>query len=299
MALQSPFWNSNVRLQQAAENKKAMRVFEPNKTAVSLLQTAIVNTGVASIKIDGIYGEQTAKAIRSLKISFNMDRDEGNAARQTLGILDILLQRGQLGKDLAQADTVLAGKKVQAALSALVAFQASRQHGTALDTLVLDALTTHFRLTQGVPTIGVSRQFTDVDIATIIRGYTQLVSLFASSATRFRTGVPVNGILTAAEAPVNGPVTFGPAFTNVNSNFGGFIGPNSRAAVLIHEGIHVFDRDSGRSDTHISEFEPAYSRQPADLSLHNPSSFAGFAAHIHAKRDPVPRFGLGSGARGL
>lgn len=144
-----------------------------------------------------------------------------------------------------------------------------------------------------------SRQLTDADLATILERYGQLVKLFAASATRFRTGAPVNGILTAAEAPVNGPVTFGPAFTNVNSNFGELIGQNSRAAILIHEGVHVFDRNSGRRDTHISEFDPAYSAQSANLSLHNPSSFAGFAAHIDLKRDPVPRFGLGPGARGL
>ena len=299
MALQSPFWNTNVRLQQAAENQKPMRLLEPDKIAVALLQTAIVNTGIATIKIDGIYGEQTAKAIRAIETRFNMDRDEGRAARQTLGIIDILLQGGQLGKALAQTDTALATRKVQAALGALTFFLTNRQAGTALNTLTVDALRTHFRLTQTAATIGITRQITDADLATIIKRYGQLISLYAASETRFRTGAPVNGIFTPAEAPVNGPITFGPAFTNVNSNFGEFIGPNSRAAILIHEGVHVFDKDSGRNDTHISEFEPAYNTQSADLSLHNPSSFASFAAHIDAKRDPVPRFGLGPGASGL
>ncbi len=299
MALQSPFWNTNVRLQQAAENKKPMRLFEPDKIAVTLLQTAIVNTGIATIKIDGIYGEQTAKAIRTIETRFNMDRDEGRAARQTLGIIDILLQSGQLGKDLAQTDTALATRKIQAALGALTFFLTNRQPDIALNALTIDALRTHFRLTQTAATIGITRQITNADLATIIQRYGQLVSLYAASATRFRTGAPVNGIFTAAEAPVNGPITFGPSFTNVDSNFGKFIGPNSRAAILIHEGVHVFDKDSGRNDTHISEFEPAYNTQSADLSLHNPSSFASFAAQIDAKRDPVPRFGLGLGAQSL
>ncbi|QHV94608.1 peptidoglycan-binding protein [Spirosoma endbachense] len=299
MALQSPFWSANVRLQQAADNKKSMRLFEPDKFAVALLQTALVNTGLATIKIDGIFGEQTAKALRAVETRFNMDRDEGIAARQTLGIIDILLQNGQLGQGLAQGDTQLAIKKVKAALQALTFFQTSRQNGTALDVLTVDALITHFRISASASTLGASRPVKDTDLATIIERYTQLLGLYKDSATRFRTGAPVNGIFTAAEAPVNGPITFGPAFTNVNSNFGGFIGNNSRAAVLIHEGVHVFDRDSGRKDTHISEFEPAYGAQPADLSLHNPSSYAGFAAHIDLKRDPVPRFGLGPGARGL
>jgi hypothetical protein len=133
----------------------------------------------------------------------------------------------------------------------------------------------------------------------ILGRYDQLTSLFAASATRFETGVPVNGIDTAAEAPLNGPVRFGPAYTDVDSHFGDKIGPNSRAAIVIHEGVHVFDSQSGLANTHISEFTPAYDVQTADLSLHNPSSFAGLAAHIFNGADPVPRFGLGPGSRGL
>lgn len=62
----------------------------------------------------------------------------------------------------------------------------------------------------------------------------------------------------------------------------------------MHEGVHVFDGQSGARNAHISEFDPAYDRQSADLSLHNPSSFAGFAAHIVNNGDPSPRFGLGA-----
>jgi hypothetical protein len=135
------------------------------------------------------------------------------------------------------------------------------------------ALRTHFRLFLAQSTIGVGRQVTIADAETVRARYNELLSLFASSANRFETGVPVNGIFTAAEAPLGGPVRFGPAFTNVNSHFGDRIGPNSRAAILIHEGVHVFDRlscDDNR--THISEFdEPRYSLQSADDSQHNPS----------------------------
>ena len=299
MALQSPFWNTNVRLQQAAANEKVMRLLEPDRAAVLLLQTAIVNTGVANITVDGGYGQETARAIRAIETRFNLDRDEGRAARQTLGVLDILLQGGLLGKDLAQTDIALTTRKVTAAINALTLLLASPQGINPVNDLTIDALRTHFRLTQTTATIGVSRPFTTADLQTIIERYTQLLRLYAASTTRFRTGAPINGIFTAAEAPINGPVTFGPAFTNVNSNFGTFIGENSRVAVIIHEGVHVFDRISGRSDIHISEFNPAYNRQSADLSLHNPSSFAGFAAHIDLKRDPNPRFGLGRESRGL
>jgi len=297
MTLRASFWNANDRLQQAADNAPAMRQGEPNREAVVLLQRALVDTGVApDIQVDGLYGPRTAGGVASVETRFNMDRDQGVAGRQSLGILDILLQGGRLGAELARSDTTLAVRKVRAAISALVAFKASPSSAPAV---TVDALHTHFRLDVGVPTIGVTRQITDADVDTILERLNQLLGLYGAAATRFRTGVPVNGILTAAEAPLNGPVTFGPAFTDVDSNFGDRIGPNSRAAILIHEGVHVFDRVSGDVNIHISEFDPAYDVQPADLSLHNPSSFAGFAAHIDNGGDPAPRFGLGPASRGL
>jgi hypothetical protein len=195
---------------------------------------------------------------------------------------------------------------VQAALLALNRFRASLIVAMPPEQLTVDALRVHFRLVQAAPTIGVTRQVTLADIDNIIARYNQLIGLYGAAGTRFQTGVPVNGILTAAEAPLGGPIRFGPAFTDVNSNFGDRIGPgvgrpsHSRVAILIHEGVHVFDGQSGDDNlTHISEFDPRYNQQPADQSLHNPSSFAGFAAHIHNNGDPSPRFGLGPGSRGL
>jgi peptidoglycan hydrolase-like protein with peptidoglycan-binding domain len=301
MALRSSFWSINQRLQNAALNKPPMRQLDPDKAAVTLLQKALVDTGIAPlIKVDGIFGPKTAAAVRTVETRFNMDLDEGVAGRQTLGILDILLQGGRLGSDLARSDTLLAGQKVLAAIINLNAFKGNLVTGSPTSPQTANALLTHFRLTIAPATIGVTRQVTVTDIDTILSRYNDLVGLFGGSATGFRTGVPVNGIDTAAEAPLNGPVTFGPAFTDVDSHFGDRIGPNSRAAVVIHEAVHVFDSQSGIDNvTHISEFDPAYNVQPADQSLHNPSSFAGLAAHIAIGSDPVPRFGLGPGARGL
>ena len=301
MALRSGFWSGNPRLQAAADNKPPMKQGTPDKVAVTLLQQALINTGMApTIAADGIYGPKTAGGVRNVELRFNMDKDEGVAGRQVLGILDILLQGGTLGADLARADTAFAAEKIQDALFALNGFRAALIVNMPVDQLAEDAMRTHFRLFLAQPTIAVGRQITIADVDTIMARYNQLLSLFASSANRFETGVPVNGIFTAAEAPLGGPVRFGPAFTNVDSHFGGRIGPNSRAAVLIHEGVHVFDRLSGDDNrTHISEFdEPRYSLQSADDSLHNPSSFAGFAAHIDNNGDPTPRFGLGPGPAG-
>jgi hypothetical protein len=272
------------------------------------LQQALINTGMApTIAVDGLYGPRTAAGVREVELRFNMDRDEGVAGRQVLGILDILLQGGTLGADLARTDTALASQKVIAAIQALTRFRAALIVAMPPDTVTVAALQTHFRLFMASPTIGAGRQVTVADVDLMLGMYGQLLTLFSTATTRFETGVPVNGIFTAAEAPLGGPVRFGPAYTDVDSHFGDRIGPgiglpsHSRAAILIHEGVHVFDGESGNDAlTHISEFdEPRYSQQPADQSLHNPSSFAGFAAHIVNGSDPAPRFGLGPGARGL
>ena len=299
MALHSVFWSSNPRLQQAVLNHPSMRQDERDHAAVKLLQQALVRNGMGAIKDDGFFGPKTAGAVRHVESRFNLTPDRGAAGQQTLGVLDILLQSGRVGRDLALTDVALATRKVNAAITALTTFKSNMSSGATQARVTVDALATHFRLTIVRATIGVSRVVTAQDIDTILARYNDLLTLYGAAATRFRTGVPENGILTAAEAPLGGPITFGPAFTDVDSHFGRRIGPNSRAAILIHEAVHVFDGISGDDPIHISEFQPEYNTQDPDLSLHNPSSYAAFAAHIANNGDPSPRFGLGPGARGL
>lgn len=299
MPLFAPLWSGNNRIRAAAINAPGMKAFDPDRVAVALLQQALAATGIAlAIKVDGIYGQQTAAAVKAVQKRFNLTPDQGAAGREVIGVLDLMLRNALFASDLARLDVPLAASKVRAALAAITALQIARRAGTPSAPLTIAALRTHFRLTEAAPTIGVGRAMTDADLVTISIRYTQLIGLFSSAATRFRTGAPVNGPRTPAEAPLGGPITFGPAFTNVRNNFGNPvgepIGPNSRAAILIHEGVHVFDGQSGAANAHISEFEPAYDRQSPELSLHNPSSFAGFAAHIINNGDPSPRFGLGA-----
>lgn len=300
MTLRSDFLRGNARLQAAANNKPAMAAGDPDKAAVALLQQALVRTGFGELAIDGLFGPKTAAAVKKVQARFNMDKDAGVAGRQVLGIVDILLQGGKIGADLAREDAARARQKTSAALAALRQFRLVRGANGRPSPLVVEALLTHFRLAVGFSTTGVARTVTDADLDLLINRFGQLDGLMAAPGDRFSTGVPVNGIFTAAEAPLNGPVRFGPGYTNVDSHFGDRIGRGSRVAVLIHEATHVFDSISGIDGvTHISEFDPAYPTQSADNSLHNPSSFAGFAAHIFHNGDRNPRFGLGPGARGL
>ena len=299
MPLFAPLWSGNVRLGRAAVSAPSMAAFDSDRVAVTLLQKALAQTGILpAIKVDGIYGQQTAGAVKAVQKRFNLTPDQGVAGRQVMGVLDLMLRNAPFASAQALLDVPLATSKVRAALAAIIALQVARATGAPLVALTVDALLTHFRLAVGASTTGVARTVTDVDLATISTRYGELLTLFAASFSRFRTGAPVNGIQTAAEAPLGGPITFGPAFTNVQNNFGNPtgqpIGPNSRAAILMHEGVHVFDGQSGAKNAHISEFSPAYDVQSANLSLHNPSSFAGFAAHIANNGDPSPRFGLGA-----
>jgi hypothetical protein len=300
LPLQSAFWSSDARLQLAVRNSPSLKAFDPNKPAVMLFQKSLVDTGIQpETKVDGIYGNQTAKGARAVENRFNMTKDQGAAGEQVLGILDILLQNGTLGAELAILDAPLAHRRVTRALAALVLTRQNRAAGGAPSQLVVDAMLTHFRLSFAPSTTGVGRPITDADLDLIIRTYTSVQGLLSNPAGRSQTGVPVNGIATAAEAPLGGPIRFGPAYANRDNTWDGFIGKDSRAAVFIHEAVHVFDRISGDDAIHISEFDPAYRVQSADNSMHNPSSYAGFAAHIDVGRDPVPPFGLGPGSRGL
>lgn len=67
-------------------------------------------------------------------------------------------------------------------------------------------------------------------------------------------------------------------------------GPLCRAAMVVHESVHVIDRVSGEPAVHISEWaEPAFSAQTVEESLHNPSAYASFSAQVHEGALEWPR----------
>lgn len=95
-------------------------------------------------------------------------------------------------------------------------------------------------------------------------------------------------------------VFFTPAFAPWDAATGRGFGPLCRAAMVVHESVHVIDRMSGLADIHISEWqEPAFSRQTPLQSLHNPSAYASFAAQVHERALEWPvavRYGAGRAA---
>jgi hypothetical protein len=92
-------------------------------------------------------------------------------------------------------------------------------------------------------------------------------------------------------------IWFTPAFAPYHFETGRGFGPMCRAAMVLHESVHVFDARSGELDIHVSEWdEPRFSAQTPEQSLHNPSAYACFAAQVHQRVfawPPEARFGAG------
>src|SRR5215831_6874469 len=131
MALTSPFWSGNRRLQNASNNAPSMHPHDPDAVAVRLLQDALKKTGFfPTLKAPtGFYGNETAAAVRDVESTFALAVDQGVAGRQVLGVLDLLLEGkrpptgGRSGASLAEEDKPLASAKTEAALAALREFR--------------------------------------------------------------------------------------------------------------------------------------------------------------------------------
>jgi len=278
---------------------------------------------------NAMYLTETAAAVRAAEQRFNLDKDVGIAGKQVIGRLDTInagfyrANQGNFGASQARQDAPLAGLKVARAIQAITLLQGQlaglNVPGNRLLPLntAQDALRTHFRLlAPGVVANGATRAATAADLAQIINTYQRIAGLIANAAAAFFDGIPTTGVQNPAEAvPNSGRVMFGPYYRSFNTDqpirprepgspgaqfpLGHRIGPNSRAAIVIHVGMHAVDASltSGNDNIHISEFDPAYNTQPANLSIFNPSSYAGFAAHVFNGNfgDPNPRFGLGDG----
>lgn len=96
MALKSPRFSSNQRLQQASENNPPLKTGETGE-AVRLIQQALIELGFAlpqSTKQhgspDGVYGEETFEAVKQFQAKHGL-KAEGWVGRNTLAKLEELL----------------------------------------------------------------------------------------------------------------------------------------------------------------------------------------------------------------
>jgi hypothetical protein len=162
--------------------------------------------------------------------------------------------------------------------------------GASLDPLTRDALQVRFKFNVPGISSSIARGVTVADIDYIMRHFRGVVEVLRNKAVMFKSGTPRPwGIHTPAAAPFGGPIMFGAAFTECDNSVGKRIGPNSRAAIIIHESVHVINPHSGDAPVHISEFWSNYATQPTRYALNNPSAYASFAAHVHERKNPKPR----------
>ena len=311
MTLSWVVWKNEARIQRAEDSKPSIKFGESGQP-VHLLQAALVLNGF-DIPLHGVngrpprqqnnFGPGTQAAVRQCEQRFGLSRDGGVAGREVISRLDqdsntfYTTHAGHFGAALARADTSLAIGKITSSLLGLALLSAGVLPASVTP-LLDDALRVHFRLlSPGSASDGFRRARTAADLVTITRTFTALAAILNAGATSFEDGIPFNGVKTAASVTGSGIIRFGPFYRDFDAPFGALIGPNSRAAIVIHEGTHSVDGTgrSGNDDVHISEFDARYDRQSAELSLLNPSSYAGFAAHIANNGDPTPRFGLGAG----
>jgi hypothetical protein len=97
---------------------------------------------------------------------------------------------------------------------------------------------------------------------------------------------------TPAHVPFgSGKVNFTPAFKERSGTTG--FGPNCRAAMVLHEPVHIADHPAASNGAnHINETSATYATQPAMNQLHNAHSYASFAQQAFFNGIDT-RFGIG------
>lgn len=313
VTLLSTHWAGNARIQRAANNQPPMRQNDGDRVAVKLLQQALIQSGFPMEGgADGAFGPNTARAVIAAERRFEFVVDAGVAGREVLGALDLSLRGwnpppgAHWGGLIARTIVPLAQRKVLAAIRALTDVRTMLAVGkfdfVTVDGVTMSALKTHFKLVPpGGAKLALEEFITIATIDPLLAGFRGIQRTLANP-NMIRHSICTLGLDVAAEAAFGGPVLFGPpysdfkldpvAVTNIDVT-----GPNSLAAMMMHEATHVIDRISGNDAIHISEFTGAYETQRAADARHNPSAFATFAAHIDAGADRprAQRFGLGAG----
>jgi hypothetical protein len=312
--LQSDLFKGDLKLEACAVDNSAHIQMKKNFVGehVGKIQTALLRID-PSLKISAgelntkTYGQTTADAVQAYKrarsiINFTYQ----DSADNIVGIMTILrldkeLKDGQsklVAKDLALADAPMGQSLVRNALTALSQIERDisiLESGASLSlgTPRWDALGKHFHLSFQVTT-ATTRALTKADLEFIKKNYQGVAQVFVNASFAFQNGPAAKPGAPASARIDLQKIFFAPIYKDTDSADGAAIGPRSRAAILVHEAVHLVDNLSGNdATTHISEFSPAYDTQSADNALHNPSSYATFAWHVTRGFD-TPRFGLGA-----
>lgn len=168
------------------------------------------------------------------------------------------------------------------------------------DALTRSALATNFAWAR------VPRATRWLHLGLVAATFTLVREILEASATRFaeasedeaRAVFPPPHDVPPAYAVHGDRVFFTPRFAVYDRETGRGFGPKCRAAMVLHEAVHVCDRRSGEPRLHVSEWdEPRFSALSPEDALHNPSAYASFAAQVHERALEWPasaRFGAGN-----
>ena len=155
---------------------------------------------------------------------------------------------------------------------------------------VIDALETHFH-------IGTAAS-QSLLVGSIVSIYKDVIAILNASGTRFvdDTTSPEVAKGTIAHCPYDdgksANVNFTPHFKEWDSTTGTGFGPFCRAAMVLHEPVHIVDFPmASQKINHVYEHDPRYKLLTASQAVHNASSYACFAQQMNFGSDT--RFGAG------
>lgn len=285
----------------------------------TLLNVAPPSAGGPSpmIDIDGWCGSATKKAILDFQRFQKLPVADGRVdpGKSTIKRLNEIAQgadtRTVALPDMAPADLARQGVPqatiwASAGLNAInKAIQQVNSTGTlsGLTAVELTALAAHFKL---VPTISKQQLLTLLEV--VRKNFAGAQNVLNSSATMFRSvsrqqmsqdfrnmdGAP-GYVMPGNRTRVNWTPLFRPRSSGPRPGrdwTGDGFGPKCRAAMVLHEPIHIVDSRGGLD---IYEHGAAYLTMTADQAVHNASSYPSFGAHVQ-ENSPAPlgpRYGAG------
>ncbi len=317
MAFQSEFAD-NVKLIACADNDNDHigQDFTPRGPWVVLIKKALnawavkQSPRVAPIPENDFFGTETGDRValyksrqvpKILNFAGKIDRVVG---KKTVAALDRELPRRGGGvtpparltmSALAQRDRALSILWARGAISGLTDTRAFLTNPARviprLVAVTIEALETHFHIsTATIQPIA----YIDQVLAIYVKSLAILNNSTAFFINDTTSAEAAKG--TPAHVPLGlGKVNFTPAFQERSGTKG--FGPNCRAAMVLHEPVHIADHPAASNGAnHINENAANYATQPAMNQLHNAHSYASFGQQIFFNGVDT-RFGIGKPAQ--
>jgi len=197
-------------------------------------------------------------------------------------------------KTLEAEGTSIALEWIAKAQDSINGFQYCWSHGITgpFYPVIRNAFATHFQLVVDSATALPNQKVVDAAFLTFIRNnYRTVKEVLGKTGTYFK--FPTSASVPSANkndmiytyGGMTGSIHFNPdAFIDYDPVTGKGYGPRARAAMVLHEAVHIADTLSGPPN-HIYEHQPGYATQTANQAVHNASSYASFAQHVTYGKD--------------